>query len=137
MTGTETAPSWLQTDWILGQFSPQRGRAIKRYIEFVQEGVGLPSIWEKLRGQVFLGSDAYLKRMQKLADKAAIGEIPRAQRRPLAKPLTEYRDELPDAGTAMAAAYATGDYTMREIAEFFDVHYATVSRAVRHKERNV
>jgi REP element-mobilizing transposase RayT len=137
MVGAEVAPPWLQTDWILGQFSPQRGRAIKHYIDFVREGVGLPSVWKKLRGQVFLGGDAFLKRMQKLSDKAAIGEIPRAQRRPLAKPLSHYRDKLPDSKTGMAAAYATGDYTMQEIAECFDVHYATVSRAVKHREQNV
>jgi len=119
------------------QFSPQRGRATRRYIDFVQEGVGLPCVWEKLRGQVFLGSDAFLKRMQKLTDKAATGEISRAQRRPLAKPLSHYRDKVPDTRHGMAAACATGDYTMQEIATFFDVHYATVSRAVRHRERNV
>ena len=137
MIGSEEAPAWLQTDWILGQFSPQRGRAIKRYIDFVREGVGLPSVWNQLRGQVFLGGDEFLKRMQKLSDKAAIGEIPRAQRRPLAKPLSHYREKLPDARTGMAAAYATGDYTMQEIAECFEVHYATVSRAVKHQEGNV
>ena len=135
--GSEEAPEWLQTDWILSQFAAQRGRGINRYIDFVREGVGLPGMWEKLRGQVFLGGDEFLKRMQKLADKAAIGEIPRAQRRPLAKPLNHYRDALPDARKGMAAAYATGDYTMQEIAECFDVHYATVSRAVKHREQNV
>jgi len=88
----------------------------------VQEGVGLPCVWEKLRGQVFLGSEAFLKRMQKLADKAAIGEIPCAQRRPLAKPLSHCRDKVPGTRQGMAAAYATGDYTMQEIATFFDVH---------------
>ena len=137
MTGLEAVPAWLQTDWLLGQFSPQRGRAIRRYIDFVREGVDEPSIWENLRGQVFLGGDVFLKRMQKLADKVAIGEIPRAQRRPLAKPLSHYRDKLPDAKTGMVAAYATGDYTMQEIAKCFDVHYATVSRAVKHSEANV
>lgn len=136
MIGVDPAPAWLQTDWILGQFSPQHGRAIKRYIEFVNEGAGLPGVWEKLRGQVYLGGDAFLKRMQKLTDKAAIGEIPRAQRRPLAKPLSHYR-KLPDAQKAMAAAYASGDYTMQAIAEAFDVHYATVSRAVKRNEGNV
>jgi hypothetical protein len=30
----------------------------------------------------------------------------------------------------MVAAYATGDYTMQQIADYFGVHYATVSRAV-------
>ncbi|MEY6434014.1 helix-turn-helix domain-containing protein [Thioalkalicoccus limnaeus] len=36
-----------------------------------------------------------------------------------------HRDE------AMARAFATGVYTMQEIAAFFGVHYSTVSRAVR------
>jgi len=31
----------------------------------------------------------------------------------------------------MAEAYATRDYTMNEIAGYFDVHYSTVSRAVK------
>ena len=103
MVGADDTPAWLQTDWLLGQFSPQRGRAIKRYIDFVNEGVDLPSVWENLRGQVFLGGDMFLKRMQKLSEKAAIGEIPRAQRRSLAKPLSHYRDQLPDAKSAMVA----------------------------------
>jgi len=136
MIGVDAAPPWLQTDWILGQFSPQRGRAIKRYIDFVQAGVKLPSLWENLRGQVFLGGDAFIKRMQKRSDKAAIGEIPRAQRRPLAKPLSHYR-ALVDAKQSMVAAYATGDYTMQAIADAFGVHYATVSRAVKQSEGNV
>jgi REP element-mobilizing transposase RayT len=137
MIGSEAAPTWLQTDWLLSQFEAQRGRAIQRYIDYVQEGVSLPSVWEELRGQVYLGGDAFVTRMQKLSDKAEIREIPRAQRRPLAKPLSHYRDELPDSKTAMASAYATGDYTMRQIADYFDVHYATVSRAVKRRGKNV
>jgi len=31
----------------------------------------------------------------------------------------------------MARAFGTGVYSMQEIADFFGVHYATVSRAVR------
>jgi predicted DNA-binding protein YlxM (UPF0122 family) len=34
----------------------------------------------------------------------------------------------------MALAYLTGDYTMKEVADAFEVHYATVSRAVRGYE---
>jgi REP element-mobilizing transposase RayT len=131
MTGTQPAPAWLQTDWILGQFSPQRPRAIIQYIDFVRAGVGLASVWEQLEGQIYLGSEAFIKRMQQIADKATIGEIPRAQRRPPAKPLALYQDKQRDAKAAMVAAYATGDYTMQEIADHFGVHYATVSRAVK------
>jgi predicted DNA binding protein len=34
----------------------------------------------------------------------------------------------------MAAAYVSGAYTMKAIAEYFGVHYSTVSRAVRRAE---
>jgi REP element-mobilizing transposase RayT len=134
MLGNQPAPDWLQTDWILGQFSPQRRRAINLYIDFVRAGVGLPSVWEQLSGQVFLGSDRFLKRMQAMTDKTAIGEIPRVQRRPVAKPLDYYQTKHLDTKAAMSAAYATGDYTLQEIADHFGVHYATVSRAVKKGE---
>jgi len=134
MLGTQATPEWLQTDWILGQFSSQRRRAINLYIDFVRAGVGLPSVWEQLSGQVFLGSDRFLKRMQAMSDKATIGEIPRAQRRPVAKPLDYYQTKHRDAKAAMIAAYATGDYTLQAIADHFGVHYATVSRAVKKGE---
>ena len=35
-----------------------------RFIDFVRAGVGLPSVWEGLRGQIYLGSDAFVQRMQ-------------------------------------------------------------------------
>ena len=69
----------------------------------------LPSVWDQLSGQVFLGSETFIKRLQRLADKTAIGEIPRAQRRPQAKPLSYYQNKHRDAKAAMVAAYATGD----------------------------
>ena len=35
----------------------------------------------------------------------------------------------------MSMAYRSGDYTMKAIADYFKVHYATVSRAVAESER--
>jgi len=72
-----------------------------------------------------------------IAAQETLTEIPRAQRRPLARPLTEYRESIADAKAAMAAAYATGDYTLQEIATCFGVHYSTVSRAVKRAEQDV
>lgn len=136
MLGIQPAPQWLQTDGILSQFAPQRSRVISLYIDFVRAGVGLPSLWEQLSSQVFLGSDTFLEQMQTMANKTAIGEIPRSQRRPVAKPLDYYQTRHQDPQTAMAAAYATGDYTLQAIATHFGVHYATVSRAVAKGEEN-
>ncbi len=53
--------------------------------------------------------------------------IPRRQRRPAPRPLADIKGGR---NAAMAEAYATGDYTLAEIARHFDVHYSTVSRAV-------
>ena len=136
MVGTAPRPGWLHTDWLLGQFGAQRARQIERYIAFVQEGLRGPRVWEQLKGQIFLGSEAFVETMQReleAASKHTIREIPRLQRRALAKSLDYYRSAFEDARTGMAAAYATGDYTLQAIAEAFDVHYSTVSRAVSGK----
>jgi putative transposase len=58
--GKVPVPVWLETDWLLSHFGRQRKHARERYIEFVREGIGLPSIWENLRKQVFLGDDAFV-----------------------------------------------------------------------------
>ena len=109
---------------------------LSRYIEFVQQGIRSPGVWQHLKGQVFLGGDEFVDAMTKRlqADaKFASQEIPRAQRRALAKALAFYRDEFNDAKSGMAAAYATGDYTQQAIADAFGVHYATVSRAINDR----
>ncbi len=130
------SPDWLQTDWLLGQFGRHRHHAMAGYIDFVRAGIGLPSVWDKLQGQIYLGSEEFIARMQStLASDQALEEIPRIQRRALAKPLTHYRtDYADDPRTGMALAYLTGDYAMKAIAEAFGVHYATVSRAVKAYE---
>lgn len=136
MVGTASRPDWLQTDWVLGQFGSTYGEAVMGYMDFVRAGVGQPSVWESLRSQIYLGSEAFVDRMQGLvADRSAMTEIPRTQRRPPAKSIEYYRDTKADKKTAMATAYATGDYTMQEIATCFNVHYATVSRAVKQKQK--
>ena len=132
MVGMSRRPDWLQTDWVLAQFGNTRGEAVTAYTDFVRAGVGQPSVWDSLRGQIYLGSEAFVNRIQTLfTERSAMTEIPRIQRRPLAKSLEYYRDTMADPKAAMVMAYATGDYTMQEIAMFFGVHYATVSRAVK------
>lgn len=73
MVGTASRPEWLQTDWVLSHFNQARGKAVKGYVDFVRAGVGLPSLWESLQGQIFLGSQSFVDRMQQLA--AERGEL--------------------------------------------------------------
>lgn len=138
MTGAVARPPWLQTDWILGQFGGQQNKAREKYVDFVRAGVGLPSVWEALLGQIYLGGEEFVTRMQSdLPPDKSLDEIPRVQRRPLAKPLAHYRDEFShDLRRGMALAYLSGDYSMKAIAETFGVHYATVSRAVKVHKRS-
>ena len=46
-------------------------------------------------------------------------EAPRAQRRPLAKPIAHFERTYPTRHEAMARAFQTGVYTMQEIADYF------------------
>lgn len=58
--------------------------------------VGLPSAWDGLQGQIYLGSEAFIERIQSnLSPEQSLDEIPRKQRRPLDKPLAEcYRESV-------------------------------------------
>lgn len=61
-------------------------------------------------------------------------EVHLAQRRPPAKPLDEYVSLSSDLDQAIAAVYASGGYTLKEIGDHFGLHYARISRIVRAAE---
>ena len=90
------------------------------------------SVWEELQGQMYLGDDEFVERMgEKVSTKLSIDtEIPRLQRRAKAPPLALFV-AMTERNTAIAQAYATGCYSMKVIAQGFDVHYATVSRVLK------
>jgi putative transposase len=132
--GQAPVPEWLQVDWMLAQFGRQRASAIRKYVEFVHEGARLPSVWTQLQGQIYLGSEAFVKRMQAHIEKRpSLDEIPRAQRRMLTQSLEDFEQRY-DRSEAMARAYMSGQHTMAAIAEHFGVHYSTVSRTVASYE---
>ena len=134
MTGQTPTPLWLQTDALLGRFGLQRDEAVMRFIDFVRAGVDQPPLWDKLKGQIYLGDDAFLEKMSALVNDT-IQEVPLTQRRPVVRDLRSYTQNPGDRDTAMAQAFATGAFTMRAIADVFGVHFATVSRAVYTKCR--
>jgi putative transposase len=105
-------------------------------LKFFLSRLTLLIAWQHVKGQVFLGGDLFVETMQQHLEaeaRFATKEIPRTQRRALAKPVSYYRDEFGDPKQGMAAAYATGDYTLQAIADGFGVHYSTVSRTVGGK----
>ncbi len=132
MLGRAHRPDWLHTEWLLAQFGSQYAKVVAAYIDHVRAGVGLPTVWDALQDQLYLGDAQFAdKSRQTLSDKLLKdSEIPRLQRRAHAAPLSAFT-AMPERNSAIAQAYATGRYSQKEIAGAFDIHYATVSRIVK------
>jgi len=82
--GLTAAPPWLTVDWLLEQFGRTSRVAQAKYREFVAEG-GQPAgpPWEHVVGQVYLGGEAFIRRVQRYGrSRWAESEIPRTQRHP-------------------------------------------------------
>jgi putative transposase len=89
MVGLGVVPAWLEADWVLGQFGSERRSAQEGHARFVAEGVGQESICGGHRQQVFPRSDGFIQRFAPAAGPVdRLREVPRAQRRPLARPLS-------------------------------------------------
>jgi putative transposase len=130
--GMKTAPECLSVDWLLGVFGKRRGAAQLAYREFVAAGAGMPSPWESLKNQIYLGSDEFLEDMQcRLDPDQSLEDVPQRQKRAPPKPLDYFSRRFKDRDRAMAEAYRSGQYTLAEIGSKFGVSYATVSRAAK------
>lgn len=113
-TGEAACPHWLRRDWLLSAFAATEQAAIGSYRRFVAAGMGQPAPWEQLEHQVMLGSEEFVDNLRRRLPKDRdLSEVPRAQRRPLAKPLTEYAALYSDRDEAIVAAYASGGYTLK------------------------
>ena len=121
----------MDTDWLLGQFGKRRKKARERYRKFILEGRKAPSPLQDARHQLFLGDDAFVERHRTKTKPEELREISKAHRRSLALSLVEYEQRYGQQQEALARAYLSWVYTMREISEHFGVHYMTVSRAFR------
>lgn len=134
--GIDRCPPWLSVDWILGQFSMQKKKAQKLYMLFVSEGLTRESPWKNLEGQIFLGDKPFIEGLTG-SFKESIKEIPRSQRyagRPAMQEIFTKKCRTDKIKRNMAIAKATAyGYTLKEIADHLDIHYATVSRALKRK----
>ncbi len=80
--GKVAHPQWLDTAWLLGQFGYTNKQAKAAYRRFITQGTGSASPWDELRGQMWLGDDAFRGRMEKLLARRSLTDVPAAQRRP-------------------------------------------------------
>jgi len=132
MVGERSPPHWLVADGLLAQFATDRREAVRRYVAFVAEGIGRESIWGDLNRQIFLGSEAFVERMQARCKglSETVG-VPKAQKRPPAPPLEQLASRYKDRNQGIVAAYATGEYSYQEIADFYGLHFTTIGKILR------
>lgn len=130
--GLESASSLVTTGWVLSQFAQSPSKARQTYRRFVSAGRGEPA-WEKLRGQIYYGSDEFIEQHVPEGS-SAFREIPRAQRLANRPPIEDIFETTPEE-RAIAAAYGEYGYKLREIADFLGVHYSTVSRRLKKQEQ--
>lgn len=121
----------LSIDWVLGHFGKQRKRAIEGYKTFVREGKNQASPWQKLKNQVYLGSDEFVEHAQcQLRDDQSLDDIPKPQKLAPVKSLAFFVEKY-SRNEGMARAYLSGHYSLAKVGEVYGVSYATVSRAVK------
>jgi len=131
--GLSPAPKWLDVDGLLSHFGSDRRNAREHYRRFVHAGLG-ERIWDGLRQQIYLGDDGFVEKMQRQAAiRGDVLSVPHRQRRPPAPPLAQIAAASTDRNSAIVAAYATGAYSYKEIAEHFGLHLATVGRVIRRE----
>jgi putative transposase len=138
--GHVPALPFLTVDWVLClDGASVRGEAERRYREFVRAGLGDMALsLEVVPSRLFAGRAEVLAPVGKRIGGATnLLEIPRMQRFALRPSLAALfasvrsRDER-DARCVLAVRQH--GYTMRAIAEYLGVHYATVSRALARGE---
>ena len=117
--GQTKGPACSHIDWLLAHFAQNKAEAIARYKQFIAQGKGHPSLWSSLRKQISLGD-------QKL------GEVPAAQRKSVQDTLDYYLATSQDRITAICRAYQSGGYTLKQLGDYFTLHYSTVSGIVNH-----
>lgn len=130
--GMSSRDEWLSIEWLLSVFSKQRSEAQNKYKEFVDQGQNQPSPWEELRNQVFLGSEDYVNKiLEDIDQEKDLSEIPKSQRKPEAKELEWYEKQTKRRDEAIKLSFDSGGYSMKQIAEYYGLHYSRISKILK------
>lgn len=149
--GFRDPPDWLDTRWILGQFGTTEHAALAAYRRFVEDGKSAVSPWKNLRGQIWLGSENFLTRMEErlLRYDKPLNEVPVEQTQPMRPRKEEIlgmvsrvygAEERNILGRRHREAYQAAAYLLRrvanlglkEVAEIFAVSPPRISH-IQHR----
>lgn len=125
-------PAWLDSTSLHKQLAPHAWRrdGPQLYARFVAQGHGV-RLWEEaLSGQIFLGGEDFVQRMQARANVVEDKEIPRAQRHTASRPLQSYFEHY-ERDAAISLAFFEGGYTQTAIAEQTGLSVSRISRLIK------
>jgi REP element-mobilizing transposase RayT len=143
--GKAEAPEFLTTDWLLARFDEKKRKAQKQFADFVKAGMkNEKSPWTELKGQIYLGDESFVESLLQHVseDREKLREIPKEQKhasRPNLSALFEgnARSNKKERNLAIYKAHVDRGCKLQEIADFLDMHYASISRIVVQAEREM
>ncbi len=128
----ELQPNWLHVDKILYFFSEDISEAIQKYREFVTDGIISKSPWTDLKKQIYLGKDPFINEMLKKIDpQMNLIDIPKTQYEIENYSLKEIEEQASTRNEGIQAAYKCGQFSLKEIGDYFELHYSSVSKIVK------
>lgn len=139
-TGNAISPAWLDTlavhGYLLGRdaaTAADRRRAGVRYAALVAAGKGIKLWDDALAQQIYLGGPEFVERMQALIekDKGHAKDIPRLQRRAVAKPVDYYLKRNKDRDAGIREAVIEGQHSMTDIGKVLGLTVSRISRIVK------
>ncbi len=128
-TGTSESPPWLASDDVLAHFAGERHTALRALMAAVEREPAADDDGQPQTIARCLADAAFMARILEHAAQAADEALAPRLMRLSRPPLRELCTAHPLRRDAMRAAFRLG-YTQKEIARYFNVHTATVSRAV-------
>lgn len=121
----------LTTDFILSLFGKYPKSALRKYRQFIQDGIDKEA--PKIKSQLFIGDDDFVKELASYLDQEdELTEIPRSQRyahRPSLIKLFNKRQVENKAirNKRIKEAVLNWGYSQKEVADVLGLHYSTVS----------
>lgn len=147
-------PGWLNTKWLLGQFSDQFFKAQKKYRDYINEKQETESIWKNLRGQIYLGSDAFIAEIIAKNQNSSVDQVAQHYLHPLRPKVNDVLDAVAKAAgmnvkqifnnTKRKDAFQVAVYllrrrcnlTLKEVARMANISIPRISQIQRLIEDN-
>jgi putative transposase len=139
--GIAKAPTWLETDWMLGMFSKKRTKAQQAYRRFILEGLDAPDPYDELEHDLILGTPQFVHWLwdNHTAGSETIKDHPREQRivgRPTLQEIFTPDMTIRQRDDAIVFARVRCGYLTTEIANCVGIDRATVGKISRGKYHN-